>query len=69
MWTQVVTTEVECEVLMRPGDKHNNDEGMCLQHKTNWQGRLMETSVQDIGQQHGGESVTLPYEEACFSHS
>ena len=28
MWTQVVTTEAECEVLMGPGDKHNNDEGV-----------------------------------------
>jgi hypothetical protein len=61
MWTQVVTTEAECEVLMGPGDKHNNSEGVF--------GRLMETSVQDIGQQHGGESVTFLYEEACFSHN
>jgi hypothetical protein len=28
----------------------------------------METSVQDIGQPDRGEFVTLPYEEACFSH-
>jgi len=29
----------------------------------------MEMSVQDIGQQHGGESVTLLYAETCFSHN
>jgi len=42
---------------------------MCLGCKINWEGRLMETSVQHIGQKHRGESVTLLYDKACFSYS